>query len=134
MTIPVGRAQSKHKLNFLRARRTGFYHRVGTSCPTWLRPFALPHPDKPCNYHQRGALPASTCDSGVGLTQLFNHYFEEEKNDGAKDHHDHRGARASAKMCRVGLATLWFATLLGICGLLLVRHMLGDAPLEPHEK
>src|SRR5919107_1731181 len=31
MTIPVGRAQSKHKLNFLRARRTGFYHRVGTS-------------------------------------------------------------------------------------------------------
>src|SRR5215211_1171839 len=70
------------------------------------RPFALPHPDKPCNYHQRGALPASTSDSGVGLTQLFNHYFEEEKNDGAKDHHDHRGARAGAKMCRVGLATL----------------------------
>jgi hypothetical protein len=33
-------------------------------------------------------------------------YFEEEKNDGAKDHHDHRGARAGAKMCRVGLATL----------------------------
>jgi hypothetical protein len=39
-------------------------------------------------------------------TQLFNYYFEEEKNDGAKDHHEHRGARAGAKMCRVGLATL----------------------------
>ena len=71
-----------------------------------LRLFALPHPDKPCNYHHRGALPASTSDSGVGLTQLFNHYFEEEKNDGAEDHHDHRGARAGAKMCRVRLATL----------------------------
>jgi hypothetical protein len=63
-------------------------------------------PDKPCNYHQRGALPASTSDSGVGLTQLFNHYFEEEKNDGAKDHHDNRGAPAGSKMCRVGLAAL----------------------------
>jgi hypothetical protein len=40
------------------------------------------------------------------LTQLFNYYFEEEKNDGAKEHHDHRGAPAGAKMCRVGLATL----------------------------
>jgi hypothetical protein len=67
------------------------------------------------------------------LTQLFNHYFE-EKNDGAKDHHDHRGAPPDAKMCRVGLATLWVATLLGICGLLLVRRLLGDATLEPHEK
>jgi hypothetical protein len=53
-----------------------------------------------------GALPASTSDSAVGLTQLFHYYFEEEKNDGAKDHHDHRGARAGAKMCGVGLATL----------------------------
>jgi hypothetical protein len=53
---PVGRAQSKHKLNYLRVRRTGFSHRVGTSCPTWLRPFALPHPDKPCSYHQRERL------------------------------------------------------------------------------
>jgi hypothetical protein len=32
------------------------------------------------------------------------------------------------------LATLWFATLLGICGLVLVRFLLGDATLEPHEK
>jgi hypothetical protein len=37
-------------------------------------------------------------------------------------------------MYRVGLATLWFATLLGICGLVLVRFLLGDATLEPHEK
>src|SRR5215212_10899834 len=73
---------------------------------SWSAAFALPHPDKTCNYNHRGALPASTSDSGVGSTQLFNHYFEEEKNDGVKDHHDHRGAPAGAKMCRVGLATL----------------------------
>src|SRR5918994_3064147 len=30
-----------------RARRTGFYLRVGVSCPTWLRPFALPPPRCP---------------------------------------------------------------------------------------
>ena len=81
------------------ARSTGFSHRVGAPTLTGLRPFALPHPDKPCNYQQRGVLPASTRDSGVELTQLFNHYFEEEKNDGAKDHHDHRRARPSAKIC-----------------------------------
>jgi hypothetical protein len=44
---PVGRAHPIRSTwgNFLRARRTGFSHRVGASCPTWLRPFALPHPD-----------------------------------------------------------------------------------------
>jgi uncharacterized protein (TIRG00374 family) len=41
---------------------------------------------------------------------------------------------AGALTLVIRLATLWFATLLGICGLLLVRLMLGDAPLEPHEK
>jgi uncharacterized protein (TIRG00374 family) len=30
----------------------------------------------------------------------------------------------------IRLATLWWATLLGILGLLLVRRMLGDAPLD----
>ena len=41
---------------------------------------------------------------------------------------------AGALTLVIRLATLWFATLLGICGLLLVRRLLGDAPLEPHEK
>ena len=30
----------------------------------------------------------------------------------------------------IRLATLWWATFLGILGLLLVRRMLGDGPLE----
>ena len=38
---------------------------------------------------------------------------------------------AGALTLVIRLATLWFATLLGICGLLLVRRLLGDAPLEP---
>src|SRR5215218_3518603 len=37
---------------------------------------------------------------------------------------------AGALTLIIRLATLWFATLLGICGLLLVRHLLGDPPLE----
>jgi uncharacterized protein (TIRG00374 family) len=41
---------------------------------------------------------------------------------------------AGALTLVIRLATLWFATLLGICGLLLVRLMLGDGPLGPHEK
>jgi uncharacterized protein (TIRG00374 family) len=41
---------------------------------------------------------------------------------------------AGALTLVIRLATLWFATLLGICGLLLVRHLLGDAPLEPHDQ
>jgi glycosyltransferase 2 family protein len=41
---------------------------------------------------------------------------------------------AGALTLVIRLATLWFATLLGICGLLLVRHLLGDAPLEPGEQ
>jgi glycosyltransferase 2 family protein len=38
---------------------------------------------------------------------------------------------AGALTLVIRLATLWFATLLGICGLLLVRRLLGDAPLDP---
>jgi len=38
---------------------------------------------------------------------------------------------AGALTLVIRLATLWFATLLGICGLLLVRRLLGDTPLEP---
>ncbi|HEX2742435.1 MAG TPA: lysylphosphatidylglycerol synthase transmembrane domain-containing protein [Rubrobacter sp.] len=38
---------------------------------------------------------------------------------------------AGALTLVIRLATLWFATLLGICGLLLFRRLLGDAPLEP---
>jgi hypothetical protein len=30
----------------------------------------------------------------------------------------------------IRLATLWFATLIGIAGLLIVRRLLGDAPLD----
>jgi uncharacterized protein (TIRG00374 family) len=41
---------------------------------------------------------------------------------------------AGALTLVIRLATLWFATLLGICGLLLVRRLIGDAPLEPHEQ
>jgi glycosyltransferase 2 family protein len=37
---------------------------------------------------------------------------------------------AGALTLVIRLATLWFATLLGICGLLLVRRLLGDAPLD----
>jgi uncharacterized protein (TIRG00374 family) len=37
---------------------------------------------------------------------------------------------AAALTFVIRLATLWWATLLGILGLLLVRRMLGDAPLE----
>lgn len=40
---------------------------------------------------------------------------------------------AGALTLVIRLATLWFATLLGICGLLIVRHLLGDAPLEPEK-
>jgi uncharacterized protein (TIRG00374 family) len=40
---------------------------------------------------------------------------------------------AGALTLVIRLATLWFATLLGICGLLLVRRLLGDTPLEPHD-
>jgi len=29
---------------------TGFYHRVGASCPSWLRPFALLRLDRTCSY------------------------------------------------------------------------------------
>ena len=41
---------------------------------------------------------------------------------------------AGALTLVIRLATLWFATLLGICGLLLVRRLLGDAPPEPHDQ
>jgi len=41
---------------------------------------------------------------------------------------------AGALTLVIRLATLWFATFLGICGLLLVRRLLGDAALDPHEK
>jgi glycosyltransferase 2 family protein len=40
---------------------------------------------------------------------------------------------AGALTLVIRLATLWFATLLGICGLLLVRYLLGDASIEPDE-
>ena len=40
---------------------------------------------------------------------------------------------AGALTLIIRLATLWFATLLGICGLLLVQRLLGDASLEPDE-
>ncbi|MDQ3604188.1 MAG: flippase-like domain-containing protein [Actinomycetota bacterium] len=40
---------------------------------------------------------------------------------------------AGALTLVIRLATLWFATLLGICGLLLVRRLLGDAPPVPHD-
>jgi len=40
---------------------------------------------------------------------------------------------AGALTLVIRLATLWFATLLGVCGLLLVRRLLGDAPLEPYK-
>ena len=46
----MGRAQLQDHCNLSRARRTGFYHRVGALWSTRLRPFALPHPDKPCSY------------------------------------------------------------------------------------
>src|SRR5215208_4126708 len=42
MTIPVGRAQSKHKLNYLRARPTGFYHRAGAAESPSLGSLASP--------------------------------------------------------------------------------------------
>ncbi|MEJ7814496.1 MAG: flippase-like domain-containing protein, partial [Rubrobacter sp.] len=41
---------------------------------------------------------------------------------------------AGALTLVIRLATLWFATLLGICGLLLVRRLLGDAPPEPYDQ
>jgi glycosyltransferase 2 family protein len=40
---------------------------------------------------------------------------------------------AGALTLVIRLATLWFATLLGICGLLLVRLLLGDASIEPDD-
>jgi uncharacterized protein (TIRG00374 family) len=40
---------------------------------------------------------------------------------------------AGALTLIIRLATLWFATLLGICGLLLVQRLLGDVSLEPDE-
>jgi glycosyltransferase 2 family protein len=40
---------------------------------------------------------------------------------------------AGALTLIIRLATLWFATLLGICGLLIVQRLLGDASLEPDE-
>ena len=40
---------------------------------------------------------------------------------------------AGALTLIIRLATLWFATLLGICGLILVQRLLGDAPLEAEE-
>ena len=40
---------------------------------------------------------------------------------------------AGALTLLIRLATLWFATLLGICGLLLVQHLLGDVSLDPDE-
>ena len=40
---------------------------------------------------------------------------------------------AGALTLIIRLATLWFATLLGICGLLLVRRLLGDPPVEPDD-
>jgi glycosyltransferase 2 family protein len=40
---------------------------------------------------------------------------------------------AGALTLIIRLATLWFATLLGICGLLLVQRLLGDASLEPDD-
>jgi uncharacterized protein (TIRG00374 family) len=41
---------------------------------------------------------------------------------------------AGALTLIIRLATLWFATLIGICGLLLVQRLLGDASLETEEK
>ena len=38
---------------------------------------------------------------------------------------------AGALTLVIRLATLWFATLLGVCGLLIVRRLLGDASLQP---
>ncbi len=43
---------------------------------------------------------------------------------------DMSGGLAGALTLVIRLATLWWATLLGIIGLVLVRRMLGDAPLE----
>jgi uncharacterized protein (TIRG00374 family) len=40
---------------------------------------------------------------------------------------------AGALTLLIRLATLWFATLLGICGLVLVQHLLGDVSLDPDE-
>jgi uncharacterized protein (TIRG00374 family) len=40
---------------------------------------------------------------------------------------------AGALTLIIRLATLWFATLLGVCGLLLVQRLLGDVSLEPDE-
>jgi len=40
---------------------------------------------------------------------------------------------AGALTLIIRLATLWFATLLGICGLLLVQRLLGDVSLEADE-
>ena len=40
---------------------------------------------------------------------------------------------AGALTLVIRLATLWFATLLGICGLLLVQRLLGDVALEAEE-
>jgi glycosyltransferase 2 family protein len=40
---------------------------------------------------------------------------------------------AGALTLLIRLATLWFATLLGICGLLLVQRLLGDVSLEPDD-
>jgi uncharacterized protein (TIRG00374 family) len=40
---------------------------------------------------------------------------------------------AGALTLLIRLATLWFATLLGICGLLLVQHLLGGVSLDPDE-
>jgi glycosyltransferase 2 family protein len=40
---------------------------------------------------------------------------------------------AGALTLIIRLATLWFAALLGICGLLLVQRLLGDVSLEPDE-
>jgi len=40
---------------------------------------------------------------------------------------------AGALTLIIRLATLWFATLLGICSLLLVQRLFGDASLEPDE-
>lgn len=41
---------------------------------------------------------------------------------------------AGALTLLIRLATLWFATLLGICGLLLVQRLLGDVSIEPEGK
>jgi uncharacterized protein (TIRG00374 family) len=40
---------------------------------------------------------------------------------------------AGALTLVIRLATLWFATLLGICGLILVQRLLGDVALEAEE-